>query len=118
MNNTFQLIIWMFILSGSFVTFIGARAAWRMRNVKTKQRSELAVAFAIGLNIISVSFAVILINSIINSNRAPQSTTFYIISLISWFTLVLGFWIISMTLMNGQPGFIRRALSRLLQKWS
>jgi|SRR5688572_31238980 len=110
----FLLILWLASLSAGVAAVIGGRAAWRLR-LNSGRRTEFGIAWAIMLWAFALAKFGMTYNAI--ANRPGGYTIEYVAWQIAWGTVeALGVWVIALTMMNGNQGFIRRWLARTLEK--
>jgi len=109
-------ILWLIIISDGVAAAIGARAAWRLQFQHA--RPELATAFAVGFAFYAIASFGSVCNSALNGNGLVLPPGSYLAWAMCFRALQsIGMWAIVLTLMNGNPGFIRRTLFRLLRRF-
>ena len=107
------IILWLASLSAGTAAFLGGRAAWMLRY--KGRRTEYGVAWALALWAYALAKLATTCTSIALGPR-NQSIAFFVSQTV-WSNLEgAGVWIIALTLMNGQQGWIRRHLTIMLEK--
>lgn len=114
--NRLLIFLWLVIISDGVGAIIGARAAWRMKAID-RSRPELAIAFAFAFVCYSIAAFGSTYNSIVNGPAVHYSNTFLIEAVGFRLLQTLGIWVLALTLMDDRPGFIRRALSRIILRF-
>lgn len=111
------VIIWLFIISDGTAGFMGARAAYLMKNAEGN-RPEWASAFCAAQFLIGVGSYGLTVNNVVHSTgQLPDSKWYIVWAVVFRICVTTGLWGMALVLMNGHdPGMIRRATARVI-KW-